>query len=71
MQTFRIETIVAKNRALTLRGLPFRSGEKVEVIIISRSVRATEIQPYSLRGKPVQYESPFEPIEPDDWDATA
>jgi len=32
MQTYWIETIISPNRVLTIRGVPFRAGEKVEVI---------------------------------------
>ena len=69
MQTYRIETIISKNRKLTIQGLPFRTGEKVEVIILSQPRKPDTPKSYSLRGQPVRYTAPFEPVADDDWNA--
>lgn len=34
MEAYREDAVVAKDRSITLRDLPFREGEKVEVILI-------------------------------------
>ena len=70
MQTYRIETIIAKNRKLTISGLPFRVGEKVEVIIVSQSRKPETPRNYSLHGQPVRYIAPFDPVAEDEWNAT-
>ena len=67
MQTYRIEAIIAQNRSLTIRGLPFRKGVKVEVIILSQPRKAEALKSYSLRGQPVRYIAPFDPVAVDDW----
>ncbi len=36
MQTYHIETTVSNDRTLTIKELPFRAGDKVEVIVRSR-----------------------------------
>lgn len=69
MQAYRIETVVAQDGTLTIRGIPFRAGEKVEVIILSRSRKPKERECYPLRGKPVRYLAPFESVAENDWEA--
>jgi len=68
MQTYRIETVVNQDGTLTIKGTPFRAGEKVEVIILSRSYKYRGQKHYPLRGKPVCYLAPFESVAEDDWE---
>ena len=69
MQTYRIETTVAPNRELTIRGIPFSPGEEVEVIILNHPRQAKKRRRYALRGKPVQYTRPFDRVAEDNWQA--
>ncbi len=69
MQTYRIETIVSANRVLTIRGIPFRAGEKVEVVILSLARESKGGERYPLRGKPFKYLAPFDSVAENDWDA--
>lgn len=69
MQTYRIETIIEKNRVLTICGLPFRTGEKVEVIILSQPRKPGMQKGYPLRGQSLRYIAPFDPVADDDWNA--
>ena len=62
MQAYRVETVVAQDGTLTIGGIPFRVGEKVEVIILCRSHEPEERERYPLRGKPVRYLAPFESV---------
>ncbi len=68
METYRTETIVLQNRVLTIRGVPFRAGEKVEVIILSHSPRREQTERYPLRDKPIRYVAPFDSVAEGDWD---
>jgi hypothetical protein len=68
MQAYRIETVVAQDGTLTIRGIPFRAGEKVEIIILSHSHKPKERECYPLRGKPVRYLAPFESVAENDWE---
>jgi hypothetical protein len=67
MLTHRIETVVSENRSLILRGLPFRPGERVEVVILSRPRRKVGKTRYPLRGKPIRYIRPFDSVAEDEW----
>jgi hypothetical protein len=66
MQTYWMETVVPPNRELTVRGVPFRAGEKVQVIIIAHP-RKWEKERYPLRAKPIRYVAPFDSVAEDEW----
>jgi hypothetical protein len=67
MQTYRVETVIPQNGVLTIRGIPFRAGEKVEVIILSRAHKRENGERYPLRGKPIRYAAPFDSVAETDW----
>ena len=69
MQAYRVETTVQQDGALTLEHLPFKAGEAIEVIILSRTNESDGPKGYSLRGTPFQYARPFDPVAEDDWEA--
>ncbi len=69
MEIYRIETIISQNHVLTLRGVPFRPGEKVQVIILSQPHKQERPEPYPLRGKPIRYTAPFDSVAENDWNA--
>lgn len=68
MQAHRVQAIIERDGTLTLRDIPFQAGETVEVIIL--------VQPppperrYPLRGTPVRYDRPTEPVAEEDWEAS-
>lgn len=67
MQAYRIETVVEKDGSLVLRDVPIQAGEQVEVIVLVRDhFRGSE--KYPLRGLPIRYDAPTEPIAESDWD---
>lgn len=65
----RIEATLQQDGSLTLENLPFRAGQRVEVIVLPRENPAQAGNPYPLRGTPFQYERPFDPVDQDDWEA--
>ncbi len=69
MDTYRIETVIPKNRVLTIRSVPFRAGEKVEVIIMARAKPRERKERYPLHGKPIRYAAPFDSVAEKDWNA--
>ena len=69
MVAHRVETTINQDGTLMLDNLPFHAGEAVEIIIISRTTRVQRQNPYPLRGTPLHYERPTEPVAQDDWDA--
>jgi hypothetical protein len=65
-QAFRTEGVIAQHGKLLLKGLPFRKGEQVEIIILPQS-RKEMPERYPLRQKPLRYEGPFDGVGEDDW----
>ena len=68
MQAYRVETVVEPDGSLTVHDLPFVKGEKVEVIILSNSItraQQTSGASHPLRGLPIVYQDPFEPVVPE------
>ncbi len=68
MQAYRTETIIAQDGKLSIKELPFRKGEVVEVIVLSQK-RKAQSTPYPLRGKPFAYDQPFDSVAAEDWEA--
>jgi len=69
MQAYRVETTLQQDGTLTLSNLPLRAGETVEVIILVQPPDAVDRQRYPLRGVPVRYVDPTEPVAQADWEA--
>jgi hypothetical protein len=65
----RVETTLQENGRLTLESLPLQAGQRVEVIILPRPNGPGPGDPESLRGTPVRYDRPFEPVAVDEWDS--
>ena len=78
MNAHRIETVLNEDGTLTLRGLPFRAGDTVEVIILEARTPQQEQglkhqldkNLYPLRDtQPYRYDGPTEPVALEDWEA--
>jgi hypothetical protein len=67
MQTYHVAVIVSKDGTLTLKKLPFRAGDKVEVVVRSRERALGRGKRYPLRGTPVRYVDPFGSVAEGDW----
>ena len=67
-EIYRTKTQVTKGGRLSIKGVPFREGEPVEVIVRrgKKSKRATK---YPLHGKPLTYHEPFKGAATNDWEA--
>jgi hypothetical protein len=68
MDAVRIETTVDDRGEVHLTKLPFPAGEAVEVIIVPQSARRGGTA-FPLRGVPIVYERPTDPVAEEDWDA--
>jgi hypothetical protein len=71
MQAYRTETKVNQDGSVTLRELPFAAGDEVEVIVLPREQQDLSRDRYPLRGTPIRYENPTEPVAESDWEANA
>lgn len=69
MQAHRAETTLSEDGVVTLRDIPFRRGESVEVIVLPFSTAAVSGSAYPLRGTPVTLLAPTEPVADVDWEA--
>ncbi len=67
MQAHRAETTLSEDGVITLRDLPFRRGDSVEVIVLSFPQPAATSR-YPLRGTPVTLLSPTDPVADADWE---
>jgi hypothetical protein len=69
MQAHRVEAMVSEDGVLTLRDIPFRCGESVEVLVLPFSAVAASGSRYPLRGTPVMLLSPTKSVAGADWEA--
>lgn len=60
------KTTITKKGNISLKGLPFKPGQTVEVVVRKGKKSARK---YPLRGKPVIYREPFKGAAEDDWEA--
>lgn len=67
-QTFRTKTLVSKGGKLSIKGLPFRAGESVEVTVRRKKKISTRTTKYPLHGKLVIYHEPFKAVALNDWE---
>jgi hypothetical protein len=70
MQAYRVETKLEKDGTLMITDLPLHAGEAVEVIILVRPPTMESENRYPLRGRPLTYIEPTEPVAQEDWEAT-
>jgi hypothetical protein len=67
MQTYHTAAKVSNDGTLTLKELPFRAGDEVEVTVRSRGTEHPDEERYPLRRKPFRYVDPFESVAQADW----
>ncbi len=70
MIAYKSEVTVDANGSITLKNLPFPSGESLEVILVKKqSTHHTPTQRHTLQGTVTTYSDPFEPVALEDWTA--
>ena len=67
MNAHRVETFISQDRRVTLEDLPFQVGELVEAIILQCASKRSEKGRYPLRGTPITYINPTDPVAWEDW----
>ena len=70
MQAHRSETTLSEDGVITLRDIPFRRGESVEVIVLPFAATKTTTSRYPLRGTPVKLVAPTDPVAEAEWEST-
>ncbi|HET8629576.1 MAG TPA: hypothetical protein VFL91_19335 [Thermomicrobiales bacterium] len=68
MQAHRVKLTIERDGTLTLRDIPFQAGETVEVIILAQP--SPPERRYPLRGTPVRYDRPTEPVAEEHWEVS-
>jgi hypothetical protein len=68
-QTFSTEATVERDGTVTIRSLPFRPGDRVQVTVIPSAPPEDEVARYPLRGTTYRFDEPFEPVAAADWEA--
>lgn len=66
-QTYHVAATISKDGTLTIKKLPFRAGDKVEVVVRSCKRALERGKRYPLRGTPVRYINPFGSVAEEDW----
>ncbi len=70
MNSHRIKTALTENGKLSLQNLPFKKGDKVEIIILPQTKSTLNVANYPLANTVIRYDDPFESaISPEDWNA--
>ncbi|MCC6297969.1 MAG: hypothetical protein IT314_01635 [Anaerolineales bacterium] len=68
-RSYRIKTTVTKSGSLSIKGLPFKPGETVEVTVRRNPKKASAKAKYPLRGKLRDYREPLKSVDENDWEA--
>ncbi|MFB2921440.1 MULTISPECIES: hypothetical protein [Aerosakkonema] len=67
MNAHRVKATLTQDGTLTLNDLPFHAGDSVEVIVLARIAKLSTKNLYPLRGTPILYDNPTEPVAEEDW----
>ncbi|MFP4441302.1 MAG: hypothetical protein ACLFVO_29060 [Chloroflexaceae bacterium] len=67
MQAYRVETTVAPDGSVVIRQLPLTPGNVVEVIVLVQEPKKEAKKNYPLKGIPITYHNPTEPVAEDEW----
>jgi hypothetical protein len=68
VEAYRTNVIVHDDGTVVIGGLPFRKGQRLEVILLEQTKSREDVASYALRGEPVEYAAPFDSVAEDDWD---
>ena len=69
MQAYRLEMALQQNGILVLNNLPLQADTTVEVIILVKPSSLPHLpNRYPLRGLPITYVNPTEPVAQTDWE---
>lgn len=71
VETYKTEGTVSEGHELTIGGLPFAPGERVEVIVRVSNRPMPSAGRYPLRGTVYRYEDPTDPVATEDWETAA
>lgn len=68
MEAYRIETTISKDGSISVKGLPFSEGDKVEIVVRKhKREQAKSQEKYPLHGLQIRYSKPFDGVAENDW----
>lgn len=67
LQAYWVKRTIPDDKTVTLTGLPFATGDQVEIVIVRQTPRSPR-EAYPLRGQSVQYGRPLESVAETDWE---
>lgn len=71
MEAYRIEATVAEDGTVTVAPLPFKAGQRVEIIVLPVAGSGAGRGHERIRGMVERYDDPFEPaVSPEEWEAS-
>jgi len=69
MTAYHTTAHIGAGGRLVVEPVPFKPGADVEVFVIARMPIKAGENTCPLRGKPIRYECPAEPVAENDWEA--
>ncbi|HEX4960104.1 MAG TPA: hypothetical protein VF173_04650 [Thermoanaerobaculia bacterium] len=70
MEAYKTAAKLEQKGELRLLDLPFQAGDEVEVILLRRDPDQAIENPYTLRGFPIRYQDPIDPVAEGDWEVS-
>ncbi len=69
MEAYKTDAVVEEGGTVTIGNVPFRKGERLEVILRQRDTPVEGTEAYALRGEPVRYVDPYDGVAEENWEA--
>jgi hypothetical protein len=63
------ETTIGEHGELVLGGLPFKPGQPVDVLVVSKTIGPVIAAGGSVRDSVLEFREPSEPVASEDWEA--
>lgn len=68
MEAYRTNVVVHDDGTVVIGNLPFRRGQRLEVILLEQTKAQEGAASYALRGEPLRYVDPFDGVAEDEWE---
>ena len=68
MDAYRTNAVVHEDGTVIISNLPFRKGQKLEIVLVEQTEARGGAASHALRGEPVKYIDPFDSVASDEWE---
>ena len=70
MNAHVVETVIPESGEIKIKNYPFQPGDNVQIIMLKLEPRkAGNARTFTMRGLPLTYIDPTEPVAMEDWEA--